>query len=311
MRDLVLVHGRAQEDKDSKELKEAWVSYWAEGLKKSGLKVPLKDDQIHFPYYGDTLDDLTEGKTPDEAAKVVVRGLLAPNEADALPADEQRFIEEVLFETIERDSGQIAVQEVRQEIPHGKVIERSVLNKPWMRAIMQVLDRRMPGASAASVALVTRDVYHYLTKAGVRMIIDDGFAQAMPKGKETVVVSHSLGTVVAYNALLRHDGKEHWSVPYFMTLGSPLGVTVIKKTLEDLGSLKYPEPPVGKWLNAMDTSDYVALYPLDKKHFRIDGNGTIRNKMDVRNNTSNRHGIAGYLKDAEVAKWIYQAVTTK
>ena len=50
MRDLVFVHGRAQQSKDSKALKAEWIAYWADGLKKSGLSVPLPDNRIHFPY---------------------------------------------------------------------------------------------------------------------------------------------------------------------------------------------------------------------------------------------------------------------
>ncbi len=35
MRDLVFIHGRAQEHKDSKALKDEWIAAWAEGLKKT------------------------------------------------------------------------------------------------------------------------------------------------------------------------------------------------------------------------------------------------------------------------------------
>lgn len=41
--------------------------------------------------------------------------------------------------------------------------------------------------------------------------------------------------------------------------------------------------------------------PLDPAH------PDIENKMDVHNRTSNRHGIAGYLDDKEVARRIYDA----
>jgi hypothetical protein len=54
----------------------------------------------------------------------------------------------------------------------------------------------------------------------------------------------------------------------------------------------------------------VALYPLDTAHFPLDPTTpAIHNKRDVRNRTRNRHGIAGYLDDKEVARWIYDALT--
>ncbi|MGZ4895289.1 MAG: hypothetical protein ACXVJ0_02545, partial [Candidatus Angelobacter sp.] len=64
-----------------------------------------------------------------------------------------------------------------------------------------------------------------------------------------------------------------------------------------------------EWFNAMDERDVVALYPLDPNCFPLDPiNPAIENKRDVRNNTTNRHGIGGYLNDKEVAKRIYDAL---
>lgn len=237
-----------------------------------------------------------------------MRGL-QPNVQGEVTVEEKDFIEAVMLETLARDLGKVAKNEITQAIAYGQSIERSPLNWPWVQALLEVFDRHVPGASAASVALVTRDVYRYLTQPGVRKVIDDGIALAMPKGKQSVVVSHSLGTVVAFNALRRHSNKEHWQVPSFMTLGSPLAVKVIKEKLGDIQPLKFPKPPVDTWFNAMDTRDFVSLFPLDKKHFPLDVK--IDNKMDVRNETSNAHGISGYLRDKEVAKRIYDAVTKK
>ena len=71
MRDLVFVHGRAQQNKDSKALKEEWIADWKAGLALSGLTLPLPPERIHFPYYGDTLAQLVAGKSPEEAAAYV------------------------------------------------------------------------------------------------------------------------------------------------------------------------------------------------------------------------------------------------
>src|SRR5690606_4668067 len=59
MRQLVFVHGRAQENKDAGALKEEWIQALEEGLARSGLALPLDRDRIRFPYYGDTLDQLS------------------------------------------------------------------------------------------------------------------------------------------------------------------------------------------------------------------------------------------------------------
>jgi hypothetical protein len=59
----------------------------------------------------------------------------------------------------------------------------------------------------------------------------------------------------------------------------------------------------------MDERDVVALYQLNTKCFPLNPtNPAIENKTDVRNKTENRHGIAGYLDDKDVAKRIYDAL---
>ena len=127
--------------------------------------------------------------------------------------------------------------------------------------------------------------------------------QAIKPGEPTVVVSHSLGTVVAYSITAREGQGRGWKVPTFITVGSPLGVTKIRKTLAPVS-----QPAcIGSWFNALDERDVVALYPLEPPHFNVSP-ATIANKRDVRNQTENRHGISGYLNDPEVAKRIYDAI---
>lgn len=93
-----------------------------------------------------------------------------------------------------------------------------------------------------------------------------------------------------------------------MTVGSPLAVTAIRKTLRSFATLRCPEC-VSHWFNAMDERDVVALYPLDTTHFPLaPAEPSIENKRDVSNQTTNRHGINGYLDDPVVAQRIYEAL---
>ena len=292
-RQLVLIHGRSQEHKDAAELKAEWVAAWKEGLAKNGLPLPLADDDIRFPYYGQTLFDLVKNKPPSEVAEVIVRG-------DDAHEKEAQFIREILLE-IQKHAG-ISDEQV-QELAGETIAERGVLNWKWVRQVLQALDAHVPGASSVSIALATRDVYLYLRNPGFQNIIDNGVRSAITPGVETVVVGHSLGAVVSYS-LLRRDGKTlGWKVPFYATLGAPLAVTAIKDALKPV---KHPEC-VRKWFNAMDSRDIVALHPLDAAHFPV--TPAIENQTDVDNPTANRHGISGYLSDATVAQRIYDALT--
>jgi hypothetical protein len=295
---LVLIHGRSQEHKDSKALKVEWLDALAEGLAKSNLKLPIADSDVRFPFYGDTLYDMTNGKTADTAAEIVVRG----TDADA---DEQRFTRSVL-EEIRQKAG---ISDAQLAAAAGEeVVRRGPQNWEWFQGILQAIDRYVPHGSGTSIALFTRDVYQYLKNSAIRQQIEDGVSQALTPGVETVVVSHSLGTVVAYNLLRREGHLRGWKVPLFITVGSPLAITEIRKTLKGFAPTRCPECALA-WFNAMDERDVVALYPLGTAQFPLDPlNPAILNKTDVRNRTRNRHGIAGYLDDKEVAKRIYDAL---
>jgi hypothetical protein len=302
-KELVFVHGRAQQRKDSVALKAEWIDAWKKGLAKSGLDLPIPEDRIRFPYYGDTLDQLVSGVSSADAARVVVRG-----PENAPDPEQQAFIADVLAEIAERKGvADDEIEAVAREtaIMRGEgavVVERGPLNWGWVQSILTAIDKHVPGGSGLSIGLFTRDVYQYITNPVLRQSINDGVRQAMTPGVESVVVSHSLGTVVAY-WMLRDEGQAAgWQVPFFVTVGSPLAVTKIKQQLKPI---KHPSC-VTKWYNAMDRDDVVSLYPLDGKHFGV--NPAIENKTDVDNHTDNQHGISGYLDDKEVAKRIHDAL---
>jgi hypothetical protein len=292
-RQLVFIHGRAQEHKDSIALKAQWVAAWEEGLQKSGLQLPIDDSQIRFPYYGQTLYDLVSGVPEDQVAEVIVRGAEVDEE-------EKAFMWSVLQE-VRNVAG--VTDALLADAAGQDVVDRGVLNWEWVQGILKVIDQHVPGGSGLSIALATKDVYEYLKNPGIRDEIESGVRAAITPGVPTVVVSHSLGTVVAYNLMRREGVALGWEVPLFVTVGSPLGVTAIKKALRPI---QFPACAT-KWYNAMDDRDVVALYPLDAQRFDVDP--PIENNTSVRNQTQNRHGIAGYLNDKEVAKRIYDALT--
>ena len=115
-----------------------------------------------------------------------------------------------------------------------------------------------------------------------------------------VIVSHSLGTVVAYWILV--DRFPNTDVSLLLTAGSPLGLDTIKDGL--------PQPlsrPAGvrRWLNVSDEEDFVALYArLDATTF-VAG---IDNLTDIDNGDDDPHAIEQYLSDPRVGKAIHDAL---
>jgi hypothetical protein len=291
MTELVLVHGRSQQGKVATDLKAEWVDALREGLRSSGLELPIPESAIRFPYYGDTLDDLVKDRS--RVADVIVRG-------DGVGEEERAFLESVLRETVA--AAGIDPEQIEAVSEQGDVEERGPQNWRWVRAALRALDLHVPGASAPSLALATRDVYRYLRSVGIRDRIESGVREALRPDMPAVVVGHSLGSVVTYNLLRRDGDREGWRVPLYVTLGSPLAVTAIRTMLV---AREHPRC-AGSWFNAMDPRDIVALHPLDGMYFPVEP--PIENKVDVVNGTPNRHGITGYLSDPEVARRIHGAL---
>jgi len=294
MKRLIFIHGRAQEDQDAVQLKQAWLGAWEKGLDKSGLRVPIGEDRVFFPYYGNTLRDLCEGIPPTQVANIIVRGSREQEGNDRLAALLREYLRAYNISDAE-------IERKLKELDPSNVKERGPQNWGWVQAALRAIDEKVPGAGAV-IGLATNDVYQYLTKDTVSLRINDGVKSAFDQGDENVVVSHSLGTIVAYKLLEKMSKQQGWKVPNLITVGSPLGINSIR---EYLGSIEHPSC-VGEWFNASDPHDVVALYPLDDDHFKVDPR--IVDKRDVSNWTDNKHGIAGYLDDKDVAKRIYDAV---
>ncbi|MCX4539559.1 hypothetical protein [Streptomyces sp. NBC_01565] len=110
-------------------------------------------------------------------------------------------------------------------------------------------------------------------------------AVAVPDGGRLVVVSHSLGTIVAYEALR----EEQRDVDLLVTVGSPLAITEIRDALA-----KPPAVPAGvsAWCNASDPRDLVALdHTLRPEYAPAD---RVSDHL-VTNDSGNHHGIREYL----------------
>lgn len=293
MTQLVFVHGRSQQDKDADALKHDWISALRTGMSAAGLDLALPDEEIRFPYYGNTLRDLVGGMAPDAAAEVIIRG-------EGLEQRQEAFIRTFVAEIREQTGitdRQLAAQ------AGTEVVERGPQDWPWVTAVLRLLDD-VDVVSAATVALVTNDVFKYLTNPGISELIDTEVGKAITPGEPTVVVGHSLGSVVAYRLLRMAAEANGWQVPLFVTVGSPLGVNAVK---DNLGTIGHPSR-VGPWFNARDRRDIVALNPLDAVHFGV--TPPIENHSEVLNPTDNRHGISGYLSDPQVAARIHETLQT-
>lgn len=286
---LILIHGRDQQGKDPSELKKEWLDTLKKGLSKSGLELP-EDVNIVFPFYGDLLDALSKDiRNPDSIEGVIAKGDIEEKQLT--------FYFEILSE-MAVNAG-INDKEISDLLIGER--EKGPLNWGWIQIIMKALDAHSPFGDF-TLEKSTFDVFVYLTIPAIRIKVNKFITDSIPPGP-TVVVGHSLGSVVGYNVLQQLAGQ---NIKKYITIGSPLGLNSIKNHLST--PLKMPSSVSNGWYNAYDERDFVALNPLDKSHFNI--SPSIVNSNHVKNKTDNRHGIVGYLNDAAVAKEIYNALTS-
>lgn len=160
-----------------------------------------------------------------------------------------------------------------------------------------------------------RDVHHYLfnvefsPRPGSTYKVQDEIRARMIKALDEgaqkpgphVVVSHSMGTVIAYDCLKRVAQAP--VVDALMTIGSPLGIDEIQDKMQpewtrDNG---FPFEKVrGRWVNVYDHLDPVAGFdPNFGNDYRRDRQNIVED-VNEQNYGSWRHDITKYLRGAQL-----------
>jgi hypothetical protein len=155
-----------------------------------------------------------------------------------------------------------------------------------------------------------RDVHHYLfdveyapaggTPVRIQETIRKRFVEAVggsDLSRPHVVVSHSMGTVIAYDCLKRVT--ECVPVDGLITIGSPLGVDEVQDKLQPGWSRAdgFPHERIeGGWVNLFDRLDPVCGFdPVLANDFRKGGTASIED-VAVKNEGTWRHSATKYLR---------------
>ena len=155
-----------------------------------------------------------------------------------------------------------------------------------------------------------------------RDAIDAHLADLLYKNRKNkiLLIAHSMGSVIAYHVLT--EVVPSIPVHTFVTIGSPLGLPVIKskivaerrvKATEGV-RLKTPENIITNWYNLSDLKDKIALdynlgddYEENSKNVRVIDK-VVHNNYEYRKN-KNHHKSFGYLRTKEMAEIISDFLT--
>ncbi|MDH3293118.1 MAG: alpha/beta hydrolase [Acidimicrobiia bacterium] len=278
---LLLVHGRAQGGKNENALKTEWIDALKVGFERAAL--PFPDVTFDFPYYGDALDELVATSKLPNSAEVGAKG---PGAGTGY-AD---FLAEVYLQ-LEGRHPAVDAAAIRAELDQDPTA-KGPGNWRWVHAIARAANKHFSGVVDFAIEQVLADVYLYVNNRSVRKAVDNIVVKTLTD-EPTIVVGHSLGSVVSYNTIVAQQGR--LNVVKHITVGSPLGLRAISGPLGPVRN-----PATNGWYNAFDSDDIVSLVPLDDEHFPVQP--VIVNDDSVDNDTPNQHGISGYLSHPAVAE---------
>jgi pimeloyl-ACP methyl ester carboxylesterase len=263
---LVFLHGIGRPRNADQECKQ-WTKALAEGALRAGhsqVARSLEDgslDRVSFAYYGDLFAPAqgqgAGGLELDDAeAQILVELMCALVDeislAEAPGERERRALAQSRAQLTTVGQAQGSGNLMRRAI-NGATTLLSVV--PLRRAGQWTAPKLMVGELAQVARYLARSEAD-LNGATLDQRIRARLLQVLGDGS-SVVVTHSLGTVVALEALHQCPTP----VPLFVTLGSPICMrTVVWPRL-------VPHPPctpesVGRWLNFWDKDDVIAARPI-------------------------------------------------
>jgi hypothetical protein len=297
--EIILVHGIGQEQRSADWLESQWLPSLAGGVRTAGH--PELADALwryarpgapttRMAYYADlfrradqqgSAADVVGFSTPDRQRVIddLLAELIANAGARAQGPNDQREVEQ-------------ALRVLRGDVPDTQGL--GVLARPLLNALLRIGPFARLGHAVAERFLVAalRQVTLYLTDPEIRQAAQQRVLSLVDVDTK-VVIAHSLGTVVAFEALHRVDHP----IPLLITLGSPLGMrTLIHGRLHPQPACV--PPTVKRWVNIADRDDLVAS-TLDLTPLFAGGDGVLENHSTV-DNGSKPHEATYYLGKAVV-----------
>ena len=298
---ITFIHGIA-----NKPTAESLLQQWLGALAAfGGIDLKRPDIAVSMVYWADVLYTTPATEIPadsDEASFDPV-----PSDwKDRLKPQEQFFVESLrgrILSAAEQKRATLSAEE-----SSGDIEERVPL--PWF--IKEPVMER-----------ILRDVHHYLfnveysPRRGETYKVRDEIRQRFVAGVRSIsaprqiVVSHSMGTVIAYDCLKRVPGCP--AIDTLMTIGSPLGLDEVQDMLRPEWSREdgFPSTRATHWVNLFDRLDPVCGFDPSIANDFKKGNQQVIEDINEQNSGWWRHDIQKYLGGPRLRAALNRALQTR
>lgn len=303
---LIFIHGISQDPVG----KDALLKTWRQLLLDNATQPKLfEDTPCSMAFYADILGPAAQAAITFSMGAIATGGALSDQ-------DEQAFIGAGLRQMAKAAAiSDLEIAAAADQSDKLQVLAQSSAVGRTLVGALAALEHRIPSAGILGVRIL-KEAYVYLNQPATQSAIDGRVKGeleiAIASGDPLIVVSHSLGTVIAFRSLRELSTAPAIAarlvagqspVPLLVTMGSPLAIAAVKSRV-GLPTLR--PAIVTRWANFYDHGDMVALgQGLSEANFApgIDNDG------DVNNQTANAHSINGYLNHVHVIQVLEDSVS--
>ncbi|QNJ92566.1 hypothetical protein HZU40_31345 [Mycolicibacterium fluoranthenivorans] len=228
------MHGIAQQQLGRHQLEPAWTIAMRDGIERA-INSPLanKSVELTIAYYGDLfLPRAKKNKSTDLSNDFT---------EDNLSDDEQEFLSDAIEEFAETNSQGIS-NDQKIRIPGTGLLARA---------------DKIFGSRATALLYIgeLRQVRRYLLEAAITQETERRVSMHVTD-ETRILIGHSLGSIVAFEYVRKNPD---FNIELLLTLGSPLGIRMVRKLMTDPTFAMTGLPPnVGRWVNVYDSADPVA-----------------------------------------------------
>jgi hypothetical protein len=280
---IVGIHGIAQQVRGPEVLRAAWAPALRDGVFLSGAQPPDEAD-LEIAFYGDLFR---------------ARGGKAVGDPPYTAVDVEEGFERELLEAWWAAASDEAVpgpdKPNKTKLRTPKTVQRALNALSQSRFFADLTERLIIGFIKQVHVYLDDDSMRAKIQARVDRVVDPSTA---------VLVGHSLGSVVAYEAACAHPG---WDLA-LVTLGCPLGIrNLVFDRLRPPPTAGRGQFPAGAatWTNIADTGDVVALV---KQLAPLFGDSVQDLLVD---NGSKAHDVSPYLTAARTGHAIAEGLARR